>query len=106
VADCPKVSPRWPSKVPLALIWDEFLEEDFTLPEGKDRVLASYEIARVEQTAYIETVGVGDLLPEMPLFWSPGQYVLTPLESTYMAAWNASPEALRTAVETGTLPEE
>ena len=75
------------------------------MPDGKDRVLVSYEITRVEQTAFVETAGVGDALPDMPLFWAPGQYVHTPLESAYNAAWDACPEVLRTAVETGHLPE-
>ena len=28
------------------LIWDGFLEEDFTFPPGKDRIVASYDPAR------------------------------------------------------------
>ncbi|MDR3634713.1 MAG: DUF4058 family protein [Isosphaeraceae bacterium] len=48
-------------------IWDEIMEEDFTFPEGKDRILASYETGG-GRAAYVEPVGVGDALPDMPLF--------------------------------------
>lgn len=87
------------------LIWDDFVEEEFEFPEGEDRMLASYEIGRTERTAFVETVSVGDGLPDMPLFWAAGRHVMVPLESTYCAAWDASPDELRTAVETGVLPE-
>jgi hypothetical protein len=87
------------------LIWDEFLEEDFALPKDKNRILASYEMDRTGQTAFVEVVGVGDALPDMPLFVAREVHVMVPLESTYMVAWTASPDALRTAVETGLLPE-
>ena len=88
------------------LIWDEFLEEDFVPPKGKDRILASYEMGKTEQTAFVEVVGIGDVLPEMPLFLAPELHVMVPLEPTYAATWNASPEDLRIAVETGVLPDE
>jgi hypothetical protein len=86
------------------VIWDEILEEDFVFPEGKDRILASYEVYG-EKAAYVEPVAIGDVLPEMPLFLAPGMHIRVPLESTYQATWDASPEELRTAVETGILPE-
>ena len=38
------------------------------------------------------------------LFLIEGGHVRVPLESTYRATWDASPEELRTAVETGVLP--
>jgi hypothetical protein len=86
------------------VIWDEVEDEDFTLPEGKNRVLASYETGDVH-TAYVEVVGVGDVLPDMPLFLASGWHILVPLEAAYRVAWEACPEALRTAVETGVVPE-
>jgi hypothetical protein len=87
------------------LIWDEFLEEEFVFPKGKDRILASYEIGRTERTAFVEAIAVGDAVPEMPLFLATGVHVGVPLESTYCAAWDAIPDEMRTAVETGVLPE-
>ena len=48
---------------------------------------------------------MGDTLCEMPLCLTSGLHVPVPLESTYQATWDASPEVFRLAVETGTLPE-
>ena len=86
------------------VIWDEFVEEDFAFPPGKDRILASYETG-LERTAYVEPVAVGDVMPDMPLFLTNDLHILTPLEPTYQATWDASPEELRIAVETGVMPE-
>jgi hypothetical protein len=55
--------------------------------------------------AYVEPITVGDMLPDMPLFLAADMHIRVPLEPTYCAAWDASPEELRTAVETGVLPE-
>jgi hypothetical protein len=96
-------TPRDPSGMH-KVIWDEIHEEDFSFPEGKDRILASYETGG-ERAAYIEPVAVGDALPNMPLCLANGVYILVPLESTYRATWDANPEELRTAVETGVMPE-
>jgi hypothetical protein len=85
-------------------IWDEILEEDFAFPEGKDRLLVSYESGD-ERAAYVEPVGVGDVLPDMPLFLTPGSHVPVPLESTYQSAWQSSSEEMRHAVESGVMPE-
>jgi Protein of unknown function (DUF4058) len=85
-------------------IWDEFLEEDFTMPPGKDRIVASYE-ADEEKTAYVEPIGVGDALPSMPLFVKRGMHVRVPLEATYRTTWEATGEEMRNVVETGVLPE-
>ena len=86
------------------VIWDEILEEDFAFPQGKDRIAASYESGG-ERVAYIEPIAVGDELPEMPLFLANGVHIRVPLEMTYCSAWNASPEEMRIAVDTGELPE-
>jgi hypothetical protein len=80
-------------------IWDEFLEEEFELPADKPLVLASYD-AGPPAVAYVEPVGVGDLLPAMPLFLKPEFYVPTPLESSYTASWNAFPAVLKHSLET------
>jgi hypothetical protein len=63
-------------------------------------VLASYESDN-GPTAYVETLGVGDRLPAMPLFIAPGRHILVPLEETYMAAWADTPPAVQRLV----LPE-
>lgn len=87
------------------LIWDEFEDEDFTFPPGKDRILASYQTGR-EKAAYVEPIGVGDIMPDMPLFLASELNIKVPLEMTYQATWDASPEEMRVAVETGVLPVE
>ena len=86
------------------VIWDEIEEEDFTFPEGKDRILVSYRVGD-ERVAYVEPIGVGDSLPAMPLFVANDLHVKVPLEPTYQATWDASPEDLRVAVETGVMPD-
>ena len=78
-------------------IWDEIQEEPFDFPLGKDRMFASY-VAGEERIAYVEPIGLGDVLPDMPLFLHPRFHVPAPLEVTYNTAWAACPEALRAAV--------
>jgi hypothetical protein len=86
------------------LIWDQFEEEDFQFPSGKDRLLVSYETGS-ERAAFIEPVGVGDILPDMPLFLTNFAHVQVPFEVTYQATWEACPEEQRIAVETGRAPQ-
>jgi hypothetical protein len=75
-------------------IWDEFIEEDFRLPPDKPLTLASYD-AGPPRIAYVEPVGVGDILLDMPLFLKPEFYVPAPLEATYQTAWNVFPAPLK-----------
>jgi hypothetical protein len=87
-------------------IWDEFEDEDvlFEFPEGKDRILASYDAGR-EKTAYVEPVALGDMLPDMPLFLIEGYHVKVPLEATYATTWSVFPKDMQQIVETGVMPE-
>lgn len=85
-------------------IWDQIEDEPFEFPPGKDRILASYQ-AGDERAAYIEPIAVGDVLPDMPLFLTESRHIPVPLEPTYQATWDATPEELRRAVETGVLPD-
>jgi hypothetical protein len=78
-------------------IWDEIEEEPFELPPDKPLTLAAYS-AGLPKTAYVEPVGVGDVLPDMPLFLEPELYVPAPLEATYQTTWAACPAPLRNAV--------
>ena len=96
-------TPRDPFGIHKA-IWDEIEEKEFAFRDGKDRILASYETGDV-QANYVEPIGVGDILPEMPLFLIDGWQVAVPLESTYQETWNTSPEDFRVAIETGVMPE-
>jgi hypothetical protein len=71
-------------------IWDELVDNDFSLPEGKPLTLAAY-IGGPFPEAFIEPTSVGATLAEMPLFLTPDLYIPLPLESTYMSAWEAVP---------------
>jgi hypothetical protein len=89
-------------------IWDEIEEEPFELLPNKPLTLAAYVagdlLAGMETTAYVELVGVGDTLPDMPAYLDRSGYVPVPLEATYQAAWATCPADLRELVETGRLP--
>lgn len=73
-----------------AAVWSAFDSDPFTLPADKRLTLAAYSAGQVPR-AYVEPVGVGDALPEMPLFLGPETYVSLPLEETYDAAFHAVP---------------
>ena len=82
------------------VIWDEFQDDPFTLPPDKPLTLVAY-VASLPKAAYIELLGVGDLLPDMPAYLDLDSYVPMPLESTYQAAWASCPEDMREFVESG-----
>ncbi|HUR55602.1 MAG TPA: DUF4058 family protein [Gemmataceae bacterium] len=76
-------------------IWNEFNEDEpFELPAGKDRTAAAY-LGGDLPTAYVESLGVGDPLPSLPLFLSDARYVPAPLEPSYMEAWAKFPAMLK-----------
>jgi hypothetical protein len=102
VVDLFPPSPRDPLGIHKA-IWDEIHEEEFQFPTGKDRILVAYETGN-ERVAYVEPVAVGEALPDMPLFLASGMHILVPLERTYQSTWDACPEDMQIAVETGVLP--
>jgi hypothetical protein len=80
------------------VIWDRLHEEPFTLPPDKPLTLAAYEY-NTETVAYVDPVAVGDTLPDMPVFFTPGRYVLCPLEATYQTAWEQFPAPLKRPLE-------
>jgi hypothetical protein len=86
-------------------IWDEIEEDPFELPADRPLTLAAY-VADVPKTAYVEPVGVGDVLPDMPAYLDPDSWVPVPLEATYQATWASCPEDMRTAVERGEMPAD
>jgi hypothetical protein len=73
-----------------AAIWSEYIGQEFELPPQKPLTFVAYE-SEDGTRAYIETLAVGDALPEMPLFLAPERYVLVPLEITYQSAWDTVP---------------
>ncbi len=90
-------TPRDPHGIHKA-IWDEFADEPFDQPEGKPLIVASY-IGGETPTAYVESVGVGDELPALPIFLSETRYIPAPLEATYQQAWDDFPAVLQGLVE-------
>lgn len=100
VVDLFPPSPRDPQGIHKA-IWDEILDEPFELPADKPLTVVAYQ-AGPPKTAYIEPVGVGDVLPELPIFLGPDRYVIAPLESTYQATWAVTPEPVRELLNPGT----
>ncbi|MBX9584402.1 MAG: DUF4058 family protein, partial [Gemmataceae bacterium] len=97
VVDLFPPTPRDPQGIHKA-VWDEIEEEPFELPPDEPLTLASY-VAGVPKTAYVEPVGVGDDLPDMPIYLDPVSYVPVPLEATYRTTWASCPEDMREAVE-------
>ena len=73
-----------------AAIWEDLHGDSFALPADKQRTLVSYECDLVTR-AYIEPVGIGELLPDMPLFLEPDGCVMVPLEATYQTAFGCLP---------------
>jgi hypothetical protein len=71
-------------------VWGEDCGAEFALPAGKPLTCIGY-IGGPGAEAFVEPVGVGDTLPEMPLFLTPEVYVSVPLEATYQAAWEGLP---------------
>lgn len=85
-------------------IWDEFMDSDFALPANQPLTLASYVNGYCPEV-FIEPTAVGTTLTDMPLFLTQQEYVPVPLEATYQMAWNACPQMMRQAVETGNMPD-
>lgn len=79
-------------------ILSEFGGPPYDPPPDKPLTLVSYSAA-VVQTAYVEPIAVGDLLPAMPLFLEPESYVDVPLEATYQAAYLGVPRHCRETLE-------
>lgn len=97
VVDLFPPTPRDPQGIHKA-IWDELKEEPFELPPDKPLTLAAYSAA-VPITAYVESVGVGDRLPDMPVILDAGTYVPAPLEQTYQRTWEKCPAEFKEFVE-------
>jgi hypothetical protein len=71
-------------------LWGDDWGDGFAQPLDKPLACAAY-VGGAGAEAFIEPMAVGDALPEMPLFLTPDVYVRTPLEPTYLAAWDGLP---------------
>ena len=81
------------------LVWDDFPGPPFEArPADKPLTIASLDPGD-GPTAYVDPVAVGEPLPDAPLFLGPGRYVYAPLERTYVAAWDETPQLIRDLVQ-------
>jgi hypothetical protein len=97
--------PRDPDGIAQA-IWDQLVGEPLTTrPEDEPVTVAAFD-AGEPLTAYVESVAVGDSLPDTPLFLDPGWYVNVPLEETYRARWDVTPRPIRDLLETPATGEQ
>jgi hypothetical protein len=81
------------------LLWGDDDEDSFRFDPAKPLTCASYVGSSLAR-GFIETVGVGDVLPNLPLFLLSDEYVPVPLEETYQAAFDAVPDFWREALTT------
>lgn len=88
IADLFPPTPRDPEGIH-RLIWDD-RADGIVFDATKPFICAAYVGDPIPE-AFVEPVGIGDALPEMPLFLSPEEYVPVPLEETYQSAWNEVP---------------
>lgn len=86
-----------------AAIWSELTDTPFELPTDKQLTLAAYQVEPIK-TAYVETIAVGDRLPDMPLFLYDEYGIDVPLEDTYQTTWNVLPVEIRQLLETAGRP--
>jgi hypothetical protein len=89
--------PRDPHGIHGAL-WAEIADGNYRQPVEQPLTLAAYSADQVK-TAYVEPVAVGALLPDMPLFLEPEEYVNVPLEATYAGAYHGVPQRWRRVLE-------
>ncbi|MBM4093173.1 MAG: DUF4058 family protein [Planctomycetes bacterium] len=79
-------------------IWSQFARSDWRQPTDRPLTLAAYT-GGVLPRAFVEPVGVGLEMPDMPLFLDEGDYVNVPLERTYRDAHATLPKRWRDVLE-------
>ncbi len=70
-----------------ALIWDDLAGEPLMLPADQPLTLSAYEAAAATPRCYVERLAVGQSLPDMPLFLTPGVSIDLPVQAAYDDAW-------------------
>jgi Protein of unknown function (DUF4058) len=100
VVDVFPPTPRDPKGVHKAIL-DEFVDLPFDFLPEKPFTVASYLAGEDYPSAYVESAGLGDPLPEMPIFLADTDdiYVSAPLEETYARAWDVYPALLKELLE-------
>lgn len=64
--------------------WNDIAAEPVAIPHSKPLTLIAYEV-EYDINAYVETIAVGDSLPDMPLFLAPARHILVPLKKIHQA---------------------
>jgi hypothetical protein len=82
-------------------IWSRYDPAGYTPPAAEPFTLASYRWDGGEPEVFLEPVGLGKALLDMPLFLNPARYVNAPLEATYMNAFRHFPAIWRRVLEEG-----
>jgi len=78
--------------------WAFFDTQDVTPPTEQSVCVASYLASQIAE-AYVEYLGYGEPLPDMPLFLEYRAHVVAPLEETYMAAYEDMPRFHKAILE-------
>ncbi|MDX1970817.1 MAG: DUF4058 family protein [Planctomycetaceae bacterium] len=81
-----------------AAFWKSHYESAFGVSPDEPFGVSSY-CADLAPIGYFEPVGLGKPLPSMPLFLTVDDYVIVPLEETYMAAWEDVPDRWKAVLE-------
>lgn len=89
---------RWSPGGVHGLVWEDLTAGETTTTPDRPLILAAYR-AGDPPTAYVNSVDVGDVLPDMPLFLTRDHYVNVPLEATYSTAYAGMPNRWRTVLE-------
>ena len=80
-----------------AAIWEQIQDDPFQPPADEPLTLVAYE-CDLTTRAYIETVAVGQVLPDMPLFLEANGCIMVPLEATYETAFAVMPRRWQTVL--------
>jgi hypothetical protein len=97
VVDLFPPTPRDPQGIHKSM-WGELGDQPFEALPGKPLIVASYLGGDIP-TAYVESVGIGDSLPSLPIFLSDTRYIPAPLEATYREACAVFPALLKELIE-------
>jgi hypothetical protein len=84
-------------------IWQSFDPAGYQPPPDEPFTLASYRWDGTEPEAFVEPVGLGAPLGDLPLFLDAERYIHVPLERTYLEAYRNLPALSREMLE-GTDP--
>ncbi len=80
-------------------IWRFFDPAGYQPPANEPFTLASYRWDGSEPEVFLEPVGLGRPLIDMPLFLNRERYILVPLERTYLEAYREMPAFWKNVIE-------